>query len=96
MSIMLITHNIGVVAAISHRIAVMYFGQGDRRGKRGRRSVKAEAPLYSRFAEINAQTRPQAEGEAVEYQGNPARSLHKGCGVCISSALFLIYAWRMR
>ena len=86
LSIILITHNLGLVAEIADRIAVMYAGQhhGDRPG--GGDLRPAPAPLHAGAHRLRAEHPPGPEG-AGDHAGQPAGPRRPPGGVPVRPAL---------
>ena len=72
MGMLFVTHNLGVVAEIADRVAVMYAGR-DRRGRAGRRGVRAIRAIPTRVGllRIDAEARRGHRAEAAGEQALP-------------------------
>ena len=75
MAVMLITHELGVVAETAQRVVVMYAGQG-RRGGDGRRALRqAAASVHAGIDPVDSADRHGRDAKAAtrDDQGNRAR-----------------------
>ncbi len=88
MALVLVTHNMGVVAEMARRVAVMYAGQV-RRGARRRRAVRgAAAPLHRGAARRDARAQHRRDAPRDDSRRR-ARALRPAAGLPVRAALHL-------
>ena len=71
-ALIIITHNLGVVARYSDRVNVMYAGKIIERGLCQRGVLQPEAPVHHRVVELGAPTGPATQGEVGPHRGSAA------------------------
>ena len=83
-ALLLITHNLGIVAEACDRVAVMYAGQDRRGGPGARRLRRAGAPVHARAAPLDDLARD--DGAALD-PGRAAEPDRPAAGLPLPSAL---------
>ena len=72
-AMVVITHNLGIVARYADRVNVMYAARTRRAGNGEKRVREAAASLHCRPAALGAETRPAARREARDDRGSSAQ-----------------------
>ena len=88
MALVLVTHNMGVVAEMAQRVAVMYAGAGGRRARRGRAVRRAAAPVHGGAARGDARAQHRRDATR-DHSRRRARALRPAAGLPVCAALHL-------
>ncbi len=86
-AMVIITHNLGIVARYADRVNVMYAARLAEQGTRRRRVRKAAASLHRRAAALGAAARPAARLEARDHRRPAAQPARPAAGLPLRAAL---------
>ncbi len=88
-SILLITHDLGVVAGLADRVIVMYAGREAEVGTDPRGVLRDSAPLHARIAGIDAPSRRHRRRATATDPGSAAVAAQSAVWLCVPSAVRL-------
>ena len=96
MAIMLITHNLGVVAEMADDVVVMYLGKVVEQGTGRRHLSRSEASVHEGAAAIHPEHRVHAAAEASDHQRIDSASVQPAEGLPFPSPLRLRHCRPLR
>ena len=96
MAIMLITHNLGVVAEMADDVVVMYLGRVVEEGNGRRHLPRSEASVHEGAAAVDSEHRIRAEDEASDDQRIDSPSVQPADGLPLPSPVRFLHARPLR